>query len=80
MTFRSHGAAHMMRCRCKRLPRTIKILTFTNCLVSFMTMTISEMGRKGGKARLKTMTAKQRSDQARAAVAVRWAKKRKAKK
>jgi hypothetical protein len=44
-----------------------------------MAMTPKTMGRKGGKARLRTMTPKQRSDQARAAVMVRWQKSDKAK-
>lgn len=39
-------------------------------------MTPAEMGRKGGKARLRTMTAKQRREQAKMAIAVRWAKKK----
>jgi len=33
------------------------------------------LGRKGGKARLKTMTAKQRSQAARRAAKARWKKK-----
>lgn len=33
-----------------------------------------ELGRRGGKARAKNMTAEQRSEQARAAVKARWAK------
>jgi len=32
------------------------------------------LGRKGGKARLKTMTAEQRSESARKAVQARWKK------
>ena len=34
------------------------------------------LGRKGGKARAKKMTAKQRSEAARMAVRTRWAKKK----
>lgn len=39
-------------------------------------MTHKEMSRKGGKARMKTMTAKQRSDVARLAAKARWSKKK----
>jgi hypothetical protein len=34
----------------------------------------AEMGRKGGKRRLKTMTPEQRSEVARTAAAARWGK------
>lgn len=37
-------------------------------------ITVSQAGRKGGKARLKTMTPEQRSEIARKAAAVRWKK------
>jgi hypothetical protein len=39
-------------------------------------MTASEMGRKGGKRRLKTMTPKERADAARHAINARWAKRK----
>ena len=38
----------------------------------------AELGRKGGKARAKKLTAKERSDIARNAVNARWRKRRKA--
>jgi hypothetical protein len=38
---------------------------------------LAKIGRRGGKARLKTMTPKQRSEAARKAVKARWAKQKK---
>jgi hypothetical protein len=40
-------------------------------------LTAREMGRKGGAARAKKMTATERSESARAAAKARWAKPRK---
>lgn len=37
-------------------------------------MTPQEMGRKGGRARMRTMTAAARRKQAKAAIAARWDK------
>jgi hypothetical protein len=42
-----------------------------------MNKAAQELGRRGGKARAKAMTAKQRSESARKAVLARWAKRKK---